>query len=196
MEHQGPAPQGRRAAAAAAAAGPLRSSRLAARRLGRRSARAPTPLRPAPPTRPAPRPLAQVVDRFNNLFVTAFVTPGNTRFLLLHDGKSDDIIRSFFTEVYDFYLRVGQGRWAGAGFWLGGGPRGLGWGPGVMARHRPQLAGWGVGGVASRTWTRRAPPGAASGQLGRASLARRCRASAPRSAAATAAAAARRPPRR
>jgi hypothetical protein len=48
-----------------------------------------------------------VVDRFNNLFVTAFVTPGNTRFLLLHDGKNDDIIRSFFQEVYDFYLRVG-----------------------------------------------------------------------------------------
>jgi hypothetical protein len=48
------------------------------------------------------------VDRFNNLFVTAFVTPGNTRLLLLHDGKADDSIRAFFMEVYEAYLRV---RW-------------------------------------------------------------------------------------
>jgi hypothetical protein len=46
------------------------------------------------------------VDRFNNLFVTAYVTPGNARFLLLHDGKSDDAIRGFFTEVQELYLRV------------------------------------------------------------------------------------------
>lgn len=48
----------------------------------------------------------KTVDRFNNLFVTAYVTPGNARFLLLHDGKNDDSIRSFFTEVHDLYLRV------------------------------------------------------------------------------------------
>lgn len=46
------------------------------------------------------------MDRFNNLFVTAYVTPGNARFLLLHDGKNDDSIRSFFSEVYELYLRV------------------------------------------------------------------------------------------
>ena len=50
-----------------------------------------------------------MVDRFNNLFVTAFVTPGNTRFLLLHDGKNDDIIRGFYQDVYDVYLKVGVG---------------------------------------------------------------------------------------
>jgi hypothetical protein len=48
------------------------------------------------------------VDRFNNLFVTAYVTPGNARFLLLHEGKNDDSIRSFFTEVYELYLRVSR----------------------------------------------------------------------------------------
>eukprot|EP00877_Chromochloris_zofingiensis_P005283 jgi/Chrzof1/14756/Cz09g15020.t1 len=48
----------------------------------------------------------QTVDRFNNLLVTAFVTPGNARFLLLHDGKNDEAVRSFFTEVYELYLRV------------------------------------------------------------------------------------------
>lgn len=51
--------------------------------------------------------LLQTVDRFNNLFVTAYVTPGNARFLLLHDGRNDDSIRTFFTEVHELYLRVG-----------------------------------------------------------------------------------------
>eukprot|EP00775_Hariotina_reticulata_P002493 gene2493-2796_t len=48
----------------------------------------------------------KTVDRFNNLFVTAYVTPGNARFLLLHDGKNDDAIRTFFTEVHELYLRI------------------------------------------------------------------------------------------
>ncbi|PNH10033.1 Trafficking protein particle complex subunit 2 [Tetrabaena socialis] len=47
----------------------------------------------------------KVVDRFNGLNVTAFVTAGNTRFLMLHDGRSDDALRAFFTEVYELYLR-------------------------------------------------------------------------------------------
>ncbi len=50
----------------------------------------------------------QTVDRFNQLFVTAFVTPGNARFLMLHEGKSDDNIRTFFNEVYELYLRVSR----------------------------------------------------------------------------------------
>jgi hypothetical protein len=36
----------------------------------------------------------QAVDRFNALTVTAFVTPGNARFLMLHDGKPDDAIKA------------------------------------------------------------------------------------------------------
>lgn len=51
-------------------------------------------------------PHLKTVDRFNNLFVTAFVTPANTRFLLLHDGKNDDNIRAFFMDVYELFLRV------------------------------------------------------------------------------------------
>jgi hypothetical protein len=50
--------------------------------------------------------LLQTVDRFNNLFVTAYVTPGNARFLLLHEGKNDEAIRMFFTEVHELFLRV------------------------------------------------------------------------------------------
>jgi hypothetical protein len=51
-------------------------------------------------------PHLKTVDRFNSLSVTAFVTPGCARFLMLHDGKGDDSLRQFFTEVYDLYLRV------------------------------------------------------------------------------------------
>jgi len=50
--------------------------------------------------------LLQAVDRFNNLVVTAYVTPGNARFLLLHDGRNDDNIRAFFSEVYEVYLKA------------------------------------------------------------------------------------------
>lgn len=48
----------------------------------------------------------KTVDRFNNLYVTAYVTPGSTKFLLLHDGKNDDTIKNFFNEVYELYLRI------------------------------------------------------------------------------------------
>ncbi len=53
--------------------------------------------------------VAQTVDRFNNLLVSAFVTPGGARFLLLHDGKNDDTIRNFFGEIYELYVRVSAG---------------------------------------------------------------------------------------
>ncbi|GAX75010.1 hypothetical protein CEUSTIGMA_g2456.t1 [Chlamydomonas eustigma] len=49
----------------------------------------------------------KTTDRFNNLLVTAYVTPGNSaRFLLLHDGRNDENIKSFFTEVYELYLKI------------------------------------------------------------------------------------------
>ncbi|KAL4429597.1 hypothetical protein ABPG77_008646 [Micractinium sp. CCAP 211/92] len=47
-----------------------------------------------------------VVDRFNNLQVSAFTTAAHVRFLLLHDGRSDDLVKSFFRDVYELYLRV------------------------------------------------------------------------------------------
>jgi hypothetical protein len=45
-----------------------------------------------------------VVDRFNNLQVSAFTTASRTRFLLLHEGKSDDAVKSFFKGIYELYL--------------------------------------------------------------------------------------------
>lgn len=47
------------------------------------------------------------VDKFNNLTVTAYTTAAHIKFLLLHDGRSDDTIRLFFRDVYEIYIRVG-----------------------------------------------------------------------------------------
>jgi hypothetical protein len=47
-----------------------------------------------------------VVDKFNNLQVTAYITAAHMKFLLLHDGKNDDAIKLFFRDVYEIYLKV------------------------------------------------------------------------------------------
>ncbi|KAK9833304.1 hypothetical protein WJX81_004791 [Elliptochloris bilobata] len=47
-----------------------------------------------------------VVDKFNNLQVSAFVTAAQVTFLLLHDGRNDDSVKLFFRDVYEVYLRV------------------------------------------------------------------------------------------
>ena len=38
--------------------------------------------------------------------MSAFVTAAQIKFLLLHDGRSEDSVKGFFREVYDGYLRV------------------------------------------------------------------------------------------
>lgn len=48
----------------------------------------------------------QTVDRFNNLYVNAFATPGGARLLLLHDGRGDDAVRAFLSDAYEAYVRV------------------------------------------------------------------------------------------
>ena len=49
-----------------------------------------------------------VVDRFNAYQVSAFTTAARVRFLLLHDGRSDDLVKSFLKDVHELYLRVGE----------------------------------------------------------------------------------------
>lgn len=47
-----------------------------------------------------------VVDRFNNYQVSAFTTAAHIKFLLLHDGRGDEVIRNFFKDVYEIYIKV------------------------------------------------------------------------------------------
>ena len=46
------------------------------------------------------------VDKFNDSTIHCFVTPGRMRFLLLHEGHSDDSIKNFFNDVYEYYVKA------------------------------------------------------------------------------------------
>jgi hypothetical protein len=48
----------------------------------------------------------KVVDKFNDQFVSGFVTATSVKFLLLHDSRNDDTIKAFFNEVHELYLKV------------------------------------------------------------------------------------------
>eukprot|EP00823_Brevimastigomonas_motovehiculus_P000290 TRINITY_DN10399_c0_g1_i1.p1 TRINITY_DN10399_c0_g1~~TRINITY_DN10399_c0_g1_i1.p1 ORF type:complete len:141 (-),score=22.70 TRINITY_DN10399_c0_g1_i1:194-616(-) len=47
------------------------------------------------------------VDKFNEYTISAFVTAGHIKFLLLHDHKTDEnAIKSFFYEIYELYVKI------------------------------------------------------------------------------------------
>lgn len=48
----------------------------------------------------------KVVDRHNELLVSAHVTAGGARFMLLHDARNEDGIRGFFSEVHELYVKL------------------------------------------------------------------------------------------
>ena len=49
------------------------------------------------------------MDRFgSDQIVSAFLSAGNVKFLLLHDGRNEDTIRNFFVEVHEIYVKVEQ----------------------------------------------------------------------------------------
>ena len=48
----------------------------------------------------------KVVDRANELLVSAHVTAGGARLLLLHDGRAEDGVRAFFGEVAELWVRA------------------------------------------------------------------------------------------
>lgn len=46
-----------------------------------------------------------MIDKFNEWFVSAFVTASGARFLLLHTQKNEEGIRSFFQEIYEVFIK-------------------------------------------------------------------------------------------
>lgn len=46
-----------------------------------------------------------IVDRFNNLQVSGYITPGNRlRLMLLHDGRSEENVKTFFRGVHQLLV--------------------------------------------------------------------------------------------
>ena len=52
----------------------------------------------------------KVVDKVNHQLVSAFITASHVKFLLLHQGRSDDAIKFFFMECYELYVKVSHFR--------------------------------------------------------------------------------------
>ncbi len=48
----------------------------------------------------------KAVDRYYDLTVSAYTTSSLVKFLLLHDSKNDDGIRSFFHDLHEYYIKV------------------------------------------------------------------------------------------
>lgn len=47
----------------------------------------------------------RIIERLKDAFISAYVTPGNIKFLLLHDTTNDDNIKSFFVETHEAWIK-------------------------------------------------------------------------------------------
>ncbi|KAI6134908.1 Sedlin [Pisolithus croceorrhizus] len=49
--------------------------------------------------------VSKAVDKFNEWTISAFITPGNVKLILLHEAKNDEGIRAFFHDVWEVYVK-------------------------------------------------------------------------------------------
>eukprot|EP00698_Gefionella_okellyi_P005978 TRINITY_DN1541_c0_g1_i1.p2 TRINITY_DN1541_c0_g1~~TRINITY_DN1541_c0_g1_i1.p2 ORF type:complete len:136 (+),score=24.14 TRINITY_DN1541_c0_g1_i1:49-456(+) len=52
------------------------------------------------------QPYLKVVDKFNDMVVSAYMTAGFIKFMLLHEGRAEEAIRGFFQDVCELYVKV------------------------------------------------------------------------------------------
>ncbi|CAM9201237.1 unnamed protein product [Phaeothamnion confervicola] len=48
----------------------------------------------------------KTVDKFNDQLVSAMLTPSGVKLMLLHDGRSEEAIRTYFNEVHELYVKL------------------------------------------------------------------------------------------
>lgn len=48
----------------------------------------------------------KALDRFNEYFISAFVTPSQIRFVMLHQDRNDDGIKNLFHDVFELYTKL------------------------------------------------------------------------------------------
>lgn len=46
-----------------------------------------------------------MIDRFNDLLVSGYVTPSGHAFLLLHGNRTEESIRAFFVEAHELFAK-------------------------------------------------------------------------------------------
>ena len=48
----------------------------------------------------------KIIDTFKEKIIMGFLTAGKMRFILMHEGKSEENVKYFFQEVYEYYCKA------------------------------------------------------------------------------------------